>query len=278
MDSSRPIALLTDFGTIDPFAGILKGVISRITPAARLIDLSHNIPPGDISRGAIALWQAKPYFPANTVYLCVIDPGVGTARRGLIVESGDTTFIGPDNGVFTYISEPGAQAWELSNPDLALRSPSSTFHGRDIFAPAAAYAARGQSGETFGPPVTDMIRLPLPLLEIVSAREIRGEVLFADRFGNLLTSLGKFISMKASFELVPWLPGSSPVKLSKQCLHLQLPRGESLPIVDTFANIPENSCAGLIGSSGLLEIAAHQASAAEILGLSGGEPITLLSS
>lgn len=275
MDSTPSIALLTDFGATDPFVGIMKGVIARLTPPAKLIDLTHNIPPGDILRGAMALWQAKPFFPANTVYLCVVDPGVGTTRRGLYVRSGSSIYIGPDNGLFTFVLDEGAKAWELSNREYALSDPSSTFHGRDVFAPAAAYAAQGKSGESFGPTVSELVRLPNPHLEIIADEAIRGEVLYADRFGNLLTSIGRLLPLDKGYEFQPWLPGMSSITTKKLTPHVQLPSGDRMPVAKTFAEIAPGSCAGLIGSTGLLEIAANRTSAADMLDLHGGERITL---
>lgn len=275
MESTPPIAILTDFGSIDPFVGILKGVVARLSPSSKLIDLSNDIPPGDILRGAMALWQAGPFFPAPTVFLCVIDPGVGTARRGLYLQSQGSIFIGPDNGLFTFILGEGAQAWELANQDLALSNPSSTFHGRDIFAPAAAYAALGNPGESFGPAVPDLVQLPQPRLEILDNGAIQGEVLYADHFGNLLTSLGRFLPAREGYTLQPWLPGLPSLKITGSALHVALPSGERLSIANTFAEIEPNSCAGVIGSTGLLEIAANRSSAAELLDLHGGERISL---
>lgn len=275
MDSTPPIAILTDFGSIDPFVGILKGVVTRLSPSSKLIDLSHNVPPGDILRGAMALWQARPFFPAPTVFLCVIDPGVGTARHGLYLQSQGSIYIGPDNGLFTFILDEEAQAWELTNQDLALSNASSTFHGRDIFAPAAAYAALGNPGKSFGPAVPDLVQLPQPRLEILENGAIQGEVLYPDHFGNLLTSLGRFLPTREGYTLHPWLPGLPSLNITSRVLHVLLPSGEQLSIATTFAEIEPNTCAGVIGSTGLLEIAANRSSAAEKLDLHGGEGISL---
>ena len=147
---SQPIVILTDFGTSDPFTGIMKGVIAGIAPDRPIIDLTNEIPPGDIRRAAVMLWQASPYFPAGSVFLTVVDPGVGTSRRPIFLKTRDHVFIGPDNGVFTFILGESFQAWELQNPRLTLQNPGMTFHGRDIFAPAAGYAALGTPGPEFG--------------------------------------------------------------------------------------------------------------------------------
>ena len=183
MPSSPLIALITDFGENDPFVGIMKGVISKISPGIELIDITHNIPPGDIQRAAIMLWQSKPYFPPGSIFLTVVDPGVGTSRRGLIAFSDDHIYVGPDNGLFTFVLDTSSEQWELENREYQLPHPGTTFHGRDIFAPAAAYTAKGIFGSEFGPVITDIMRLPKPHFRL-SPHQIQGEILYKDRFGN----------------------------------------------------------------------------------------------
>lgn len=280
--NARLIVLLTDFGLSDPFAGILKGVIASIAPRAQVVDLVHEIPPGDVRRGAITLWQAWDYFPAGSVFVGVVDPGVGTSRRPILVETGARTFVGPDNGLISFVLEDDYQAWELRNPRFALPNPGTTFHGRDLFAPAAAYLASGVAGPEFGPPATGLTRLPGPRLDLSDPKSLRGEVLFADRFGNLLTSLGQFLGQAdSSFELKPWLlkasMGVSLPRFRLEDYRLFLPAGESLGWANTFAEVPPDDCAFLVGSSGLLEIVAFRRSAAELLGLHPGDTVTLQS-
>jgi S-adenosylmethionine hydrolase len=274
--SYPPIAILTDFGLKDPFVGIMKGVITRIVPQSPQIDLTHQIPPGDIQRGAISLWQAYPHFPEGTVFLTVIDPGVGTDRKAIYVQAHQRVFIGPDNGVFSYISDQHSSAWALNNPLYHYVAQSKTFHGRDIFAPAAAYAALGISGPKFGPRVSKLVRLPSPRLQ-QQGNMLQGEVLTEDRFGNLLTSLGKFSLAKAGrIRFQAWF-GSLPdfeIPLSES--GLILPTGKKLPLVSTFSDLEVGMCAGLVGSSGLLEIVSNRASAAEELNLNRGDPIQLM--
>jgi S-adenosylmethionine hydrolase len=276
------IAILTDFGTRDPFVGIMKGVIAGIASQARTIDLTHEIPPGDLRHGALALWQSAQYFPDGTIFLCVVDPGVGTSRRGVIVTAEvDTiqgrrrfTFVGPDNGIFSYVLHLGFQAWELANPSLRLPDTSSTFHGRDIFAPAAAYTANGIPGSEFGPAIEQLVELPYPRL-IVMENRAKGEILFADRFGNLLTSLGQFKPAgNEIFHLQPWVPGVQPAVFNRQTARLVIPGGE-LRLAKTFGELRGTECAGIVGSSGLLEIAANGKSAAELLGLKPGGLVEL---
>ena len=273
----KPIVILTDFGTSDPFVGIMKGVIAGIAPGAPLIDLTHNIPPGDIRRGAITLWQSLPYFPKGTVFLVVVDPGVGTARHPILLESQGCRFIGPDNGVFTLVQDETYQAWTLQNPHLALPNPRMTFHGRDIFAPAAAHAWNGIAGPDFGEFVGQLKGIPLPRLEISSSGNIHGEILYADRFGNLLTSLGVFdVIDEEMLALHPWVGDCPPMNLSMRSSRLRLPDGSVISWASTFAEIPDDQCAALLGSSGLVEIAANRQSAAKRLNLKGGEKVTLI--
>jgi S-adenosylmethionine hydrolase len=275
------IVLMTDYGLADPFSGILKGVISRIVPEIAMIDLTHEIPHGDILRGAISLWQARPYFPEGTIFVCVVDPGVGTNRRGILVNSGGHTFIGPDNGLFTFIYEFDFQVRELDNPAYFLPSTSATFHGRDLFAPVAAYVARGVPSEELGPLITNPTRLPLPRLDCPTVGVLQGECLFADRFGNMLTSLGKFQDNRESLIFTPWLskhpPLASASKYLAKNLYLHLQNGRRLSWVNSFAAIPEGDCAFLVGSSGLLEIVANQQSATNLLGFRAGETVILKS-
>lgn len=280
MSRIPPIALLTDFGHRDPFVGIMKGVIAKIAPRAPLIDITHNIPPGDIQRAAVMLWQSKSFFPAGTIFLSVVDPGVGTLRRGMILQTESHLFVGPDNGLFSFIIEKQFEAWELLDPIFQLPQPGTTFHGRDIFAPAAAHAANGIEGPQFGPSITEIIQLPRPRLHVKS-NQIEGEILYNDRFGNLLTSLGKWISLdREKYLFDPWLDlGTSlseDVTIAKNQASLLLPDDHILPWVDAFADIPDGDCGMLVGSSGLVEIAANRSRAADILKLSSGDPVTLL--
>jgi S-adenosylmethionine hydrolase len=273
---SHPIAILTDFGTTDPFVGIMKGVVAGIAPESPTIDLTHEIPPGDIQRGAITLWQSLTYFPKGGVFLAVVDPGVGTHRRPIILETQGFTFVGPDNGLFTFILGDSFQAWELQNPRFALSNPGMTFHGRDLFAPAAGHAALGIPGPEFGEPIQDIERIPLPKFEFPSPGEINGQILHADHFGNLLTSLGSFAPADdGKFKLSPWIGGEPEIEVDLYKSSLKLPNGEILLWASTFGQVPEGECAFILGSSGLIEIAANRKSAANLLHLAGGETISL---
>ena len=271
-----PIAILTDFGLQDPYVGIVKGVILQRVQTA-LIDLTHDIPHGDIRRTSFVLWQSLPAFPEGTVFLVVVDPGVGSARLPVIVESRGYRFVAPDNGVLTYALEgdPNARAWALANPAFHLPLPSKTFHGRDIFAPAAAYAALGVPGRAFGPMVPSLQRLPLPECKPEGNDYLHGEMLHADRFGNILTSLGVFRPDGDEWLLMPWLRSLEPRYFTPAAV--RLPNGTLVPMVSTFAEIPAGEIGALIGSTGLIEIAANGQSAAAMLKWQPGDKVTLFS-
>jgi S-adenosyl-L-methionine hydrolase (adenosine-forming) len=282
MTNPPPIIIMTDFGTVDPFVGIMKGVINRIAPEARTIDLTHDIPPGDVLRGAVTLWQSAAFFPPGSIFLAVVDPGVGTARKPAIFKARQNNdgqerlFVGPDNGLFTFLLKENAEGWEISKPEYMLPELSRTFHGRDIFAPAAAHLWSEIPPQEFGPLIEQPVRLPDPRL-FSKDQEIHGEVLFSDRFGNVLTSLGRFVREgKDTLRLAPWLPGVPEIVFIQSRTFLSLPDGSRLPFLSSYEEIPPGKCAVLIGSSSLLEIAANRKSAAEIKKLSPGAPLTIV--
>ncbi len=270
------IALLTDFGVQDPYVGIMKGVITNLCPTAQLIDIVHEINPGNISHAAVQLWQSAPYFPKGTIFLAVVDPGVGTSRTPIIMQTEDHIYIGPDNGIFSFVIDNKSQAWALQNPAYQLSNPGMTFHGRDIFAPAAAHAALGTRGPKFGTALPELVKLPNPILKSTSQGLLHGEIMFADHFGNLITSLGKFHIQDDSIWLYqPWIGDTSPFQLNLHQSILQLAGGKTLPWAQTFGKIPGNTCAAIIGSSGLIEIVANGKSAAKILSLESSNTLTL---
>jgi len=271
---SKTIAILTDFGIEDPYVGIMKGIISEISPDAPIIDITNQIPPGDIQRGAFILWQASQDFPKGTVFLCVVDPGVGTERKAVFLQTRDHILIGPDNGLFSYLLYGSSfKCWELSNSNYQRKSSSATFHGRDIFAPAAAFAAKSISGDQFGSRVSSPNRLPEPILTY-NESSLTGEILSRDHFGNLFTSLGQFKYQNESLRFVSWIDESELTISDKSKIRIRVNEKE-LPLVQTFSSIDPGSCAGLVGSSGLIEIVANQTSAKDLLGLEKGNPVIL---
>lgn len=254
------ITLLTDFGTADHFVAVMKGVISGIAPRARMVDISHDGPAYGIRAARFLLAQSWRWFPKGTVHVVVVDPGVGTARRGLVVEAEGHVFIGPDNGV---LSEPlglkGAKARMISNRKLCMKEISSTFHGRDVFAPIAARLAAGLSTAQTGPLVRDAQVVTTDAPVRIGKRYWQGEVAYVDRFGNLITNL----------------PVADFPELRTRGFVLRAG-------FETLAELKPNYAAGaegepivVPGSSGCLEIAVNQGSAAKKLGLALGSPVEL---
>lgn len=185
------VTLTSDFGP-GLFVGLMKGVILGICPRARLVDLEHGLAPQDVRAGALVLEAAWGVFPAGTVHLAVVDPGVGTSRRGLALKALGQFWVGPDNGLFTpvWLADPQARAWELAEPSFFRQPVSQTFHGRDVFAPVAAHLAAGLDPARLGEPLLDPVLLDWPR-PFERGLELVGQVLGADRFGNLLTNLGR---------------------------------------------------------------------------------------
>ncbi|GCE47199.1 hypothetical protein EI42_00725 [Thermosporothrix hazakensis] len=203
------IALLTDFGTADGYVGVMKGVMLDTEPHAQMVDITHEIAPQDVPAGAWILANSYRYFPKGTVFLCVVDPGVGSVRHPIAVHLGDWYFVGPDNGLFSYIlaQQPIHQAVVLENPAYRLTQVSSTFHGRDIFAPAAAALACGVALTELGPTLAPEALQRLQFVEPVRAgAEIEGSVVHIDHFGNIITNI--------PLTMVPELDGDRSAQLT----------------------------------------------------------------
>lgn len=259
---ARPvIALLTDFGTRDHYAGALKGVALGICPDVTLVDISHDIPPHDVLAGALELAAVYRYFPAGTIFLIVVDPGVGSARHGIAAEAGDFRFVAPDNGVLTAVLDehPRHKVVELSERRYARPTVSRTFEGRDRFAPAAAWLAKGIDLIALGRPVVDIQRLAIAQ-PAVQADRIDGEVLRVDRFGNLITNIDR-----KSFDRLAGAPGV-PIEIHAGGRQVS-------KVVSTYADAGPGEVCALFGSTDHLEIAANGASAAAELALGRGAPV-----
>jgi hypothetical protein len=253
------VTLTSDFGTRDSYVAEMKGVILTLAPAVRIVDITHEVEPQHIVEGALALDAAAPFFPTGTIHVGVVDPGVGTARRGLLVQAAGQWFIGPDNGLFTPIYDRGEwRAVELVAPEYRLAAVSRTFHGRDVFAPAAAHLALGAPPERFGPPVSDPVRLPWPRARAVTGG-VAGAVIHIDRFGNLVTSIEA-----AQVEVVTGRGGGT-VRIG----------GRALRLVETYAELPPGGAGALIGSRNRLEVAVRDGSAATALRARRGTPVVL---
>jgi S-adenosylmethionine hydrolase len=251
----RLITLTTDFGVRDSFVGVMKGVILGICPDARLVDLTHEIAPQDVRGAQLALESAVAFFPPGTIHLAVVDPGVGSARRPLALESGGQRFVGPDNGLFTFtLADPGWTAVTLEVSRYRLPEVSGTFHGRDVFAPAAAHLACGVALAELGPRARDLVRQPLPVARREGA-SLLGEVLVADRFGNLITSI-----------TVGQLRGAPGVAVEVGWRSLGALRA-------TYAEGERDRAAPILGSQGRLEIFVRDGDARALLGAGPGTPV-----
>ena len=267
------IALLTDFGTQDHYVGVMKGVMKSICPGAEFIDITHHIPAQDVRAAAFTLMNAYTYFPASTVFLVVVDPGVGTPRKPVAVQKEGRRFIAPDNGVLSYTlkqldGDLSAAEIDINRYGLST-THSTTFHGRDIFAPAAAHLANGVTVSEIGPTMQALKPLPMPQMHIDS-EQVRGEVVYVDHFGNLVTSIG----------ICRWTPnGTIQLDTHSQPIvpdaTVTLKRTIVGPISRTYGDIPTGQALALIGSSGYLEVAVNQGSAAEHFNAKPGDPITL---
>jgi hypothetical protein len=252
---ARIIALLTDFGTVDPYLGAMKGAILSVCPEATLVDLVHEVPAHDVLAGALALEAAYPAFPAGTVFVAVVDPGVGSARRGLAIQAGEHVLVGPDNGLFTFVlrAHPEARVHAIVNAALGRAPVSPVFHGRDVFGPVAAHLARGLALEDVGPRVGDAMVLDVPSPRRLEDGGLEAVVVHVDRFGNLTTNL-------------------SARECQGPALHVWV-GGVVVPFVGSYADVPRGAPCALLGSSGRLEVAVREGSAAVALRAGKGTPV-----
>ncbi len=261
----RPfVGLLTDFGTQDHYAGALRGAVLAAVPEVQVVDLSHEIPPHDVRAGALALEAAYSAFPAGTAFVAVVDPGVGSARRGLALLAGGYFFVGPDNGLFSPIlaAYPEARVHEITNAGLFRHEVSPTFHARDVFGPVAARLAAGMPLEEVGPPIADPVTLPLPRPQRLPDGSWRGEVIHVDRFGSLVSSFAR----QDVSEMLAEVAGD-PSEL------LVVVEDAVLPIVRAYAEVAEGEPCALVGSGGRLEVAVNRGSAARVVGADVGAPV-----
>lgn len=275
------IAILTDFGTHDPYVGIMKGVILGINHHVQIVDLTHAVQPQAVRQGAFLLANSALYFPVGTVFLAVVDPGVGGGRRPVAVEAGGYRFVGPDNGLLSYAVRElgGGRAVALTEPDFRLPSVSYSFHGRDIFAPAAAYLSLGTPLEAFGAPVDDLVRLPPPLRARVGPIA-RGEIVHIDSFGNLESSLGPLYwrgnnTIELPAELA--MGGASTVEASS--VRVSLPSASMAPlgaVRHTYSDVDVGDLLAMISSAGYLEISRNHGSAQSATGAQIGDPVELI--
>jgi S-adenosyl-L-methionine hydrolase (adenosine-forming) len=256
------ITLSTDFGMDDPYVGIMKGVILGINPQAQVIDLTHALSNRRLLEAAFVLQTAYSYFPVGTVHLTVVDPGVGGERRLLAIQGEKMIWVGPDNGLFTVVlkKQPQSKIIHLTQSAFFLKKVSSTFHGRDILAPVAAHLSLGISFEEMGSFISDPVILPFPEPEI-KEKEISGQVLWADHFGNLITNINQET-------LLPFL--SSPA------LTIFIGSESITEILQTYSQSLPGRLMALIGSSGYLEIACNLGRATEKVGFQSSRDLKVL--
>jgi hypothetical protein len=253
--------LTTDFGLKDPYVAEMKAVILSICPTAIIVDVTHEVEKFNIRMGAYMLTSAAPYFPEGTVHVAVVDPGVGTQRRQIIVQTKRNFFVGPDNGLLMLAAEAQGikRMYEITSRRLMLPHVSSTFHGRDIFAPAAAHLANGVPPEDFGPEITEAVK---PTFTKVTRDKdtLAGEVLHVDGFGNIITNIH-------AKDLADFKEGMVQAEFSSHKLQLKLSR--------TYAEAKPHEALALIGSHNYLEIALNQGNAAAKFHTKAGDKITL---
>ena len=262
MDPKPFITLTTDFGTTDAYVAAMKGVIYSINPACIITDVSHHVGPQDIIGAGFLLASVYRYFPEGTIHCAVVDPGVGTSRRPLIIQASGFFFVGPDNGLFSFVlsgSEP-VRVHVITNPDYTLTPPSTTFHGRDVFAPAAAYLSGGTDLSAFGTQISDYCVLPVSGSDISPDGTLCGAVIHIDRFGNIITNI--------TGNCFEGFAGTGPFRLTIQ-KHACSRR------VETYAQAHDDELFCLIGSSGYLEVSVKNASARDRTGARAGDPVCI---
>ena len=258
--SPRIITLLTDFGQQDHYVGVMKGVILSLAPEAKVVDITHEVASFSLTSARFLLAQSWPHFPARTIHVAVVDPGVGTSRRPILVEAGKHVFIGPDNGLFSEIvRRKDARPRVITNEKLFRRPVSSTFHGRDIFAPVAAHIALGLAPSRVGPRIDNAWVDPLTVPTRTGKRTWSGEVVSVDKFGNVITNF-----------CVAEFP-----QLAERPFVLRVGLATLGDVVKTYGAIPAGTVAVVLASHGHLEAAANQDSAARRLGVACGSPVEL---
>ncbi|GAB4390320.1 MAG: SAM-dependent chlorinase/fluorinase [Thermodesulfovibrionales bacterium] len=253
------ITLTTDFGHKDPFVGEMKGVILSINPLARVVDITHGVGPHDVAEAALVIGDSHGYFPRATVHVVVVDPGVGSGRRPILAEADGHFFVGPDNGVFTEVLRAAGarpRLWHIREERYFLRKGGPTFHGRDVFAPVAAWLSRGTAPEDFGPEVRQWAEIHLPVPE-ASEDGVSGEVALIDRFGNAITNIRE--------KDLGRLQGGGPVRV--------LVKGRELSLKGFYSEAGDREPHALVNSNGRLEVFVYMGSAAAELDIKRGDKV-----
>jgi S-adenosyl-L-methionine hydrolase (adenosine-forming) len=258
--TERPsvITLTTDFGAFDYFVGAVKGAILSVNSLAVIADITHEVPPHDIEAGAFTLLASYQTFPAGTIHVAVVDPGVGSSRRPIIVKANEQFFVGPDNGIFTYIydREPAHRIYHVTAEKYFRQPTSTTFHGRDIFAPVAAALSKGMKPKVFGHSITDVVRLDRSLIpEVQKNGKLRGRIIDIDRFGNCITNITREV-FRGGAEL--------------------LVKGKVIrDFKESYSDAATKGPFAICGSAGFLEISINGGSAAAKLRVKRGDAVVL---
>jgi len=250
-DASVPVVTLTsDFGTVDGYPGAMKGVILSRAPDATVVDITHGIPRHDIAAGAFALANAAPHFPAGTIHVAVVDPGVGGARAAVVVVCDQQIFVGPDNGLLSLVAQAPSRVFTIESPEFCLPDPSTTFHGRDVFAAAAGHLAAGANPADAGPQVSLVGRLAEQAIESPTGQGKAGRVVHVDGFGNLITDL--------------------PAQALPDPLYVTIDGHSIDNLSSTYESVDIGELLAYIGSGNTLEIAVREGSAAQRLDVGRG--------
>ncbi len=263
--AQRVVTFTTDFGQNDHYVGAMKGVILSINPNARLVDICNAVQSFDVLDGALTITQAYSYFPSNAIHVVVVDPGVGTARRPILVTTARHSFLAPDNGVLSliYEREERVSVRHITAEHYFLQPVSNTFHGRDIFAAIAGHLSKGVEPAKFGDEITDYIRFAAPRPKLVTPTLLKGVVLKADKFGNLVTN----ITPRDMPPLFQPEPPTFKILVGKQ---------EVRKMKTSYAQGAPGEVFGILGSMGFLEIAANRGSAAQLVGAGKGSEVGVL--
>lgn len=256
------ITLTTDFGYKDPFVGIMKGVIIGLNPSARIVDITHGITPHNIQETALTIVEIYPYFPANTIHVVVVDPGVGGPRRPILVEAGNQYFIGPDNGIFSLIYKANLDVMEvvhLNAEHYFMDARGSTFHGRDVFAPVAGWLSKGISIDKLGDRIKEYATIEIPS-SFIEGREAFGEVLYLDHFGNAITNIKR--------DVIETLLNAGPA--GKIEIDIQ---GRKAELKSYYSHALSGTLSSVINSGGFVEVFLFEGNASEMFGIKPGDKV-----
>lgn len=255
------VTLITDFGLLGEYVGAMKGAILKVNPRCQVVDVTHQIEPQDVLQASFILKNAYPYYPAGTVHVVVVDPGVGSSRRPIILEKEEHIFVGPDNGVFNFVlsGKGKTKGYEITRREFFLAPLSDTFHGRDLFAPVAGYLSLGMKPDQFGPPAGDFLQAQWPKPR-VRGKKLGGRILFSDSFGNLITNISR--------QEYGWLVEARSLQIKGKGWRIE-------GVHRTYSQGKPGQPMALFGSAGLLELSVNRGNAKRTLGLKPGDLLTV---